>query len=148
MSSTEDRRTPGNKEVIEAVHELMELHLDEQHIDLDKATVELMVTEHRELYDKVAPLARDTNVKVTLIVNEMYGRPQPTTINPEARVGGMAETLVGIDRRMERFEAKASNGGFAVKKMWTQGQWIFFGTLGASFVAMAGTIIAAVIYSM
>lgn len=139
---------PRDEDTIEAVNEGITVHLEKDHAGLGKGAVETMVTEHRELYDEIAPLARDTNTKVTLIVNEMYGRPRPTAVDPEARVGGMAETLVGIDRRMERFEEKASNGGFTVKKMWTQGQWIFFGTLGASFVAMVGTIIAAVIYSM
>jgi hypothetical protein len=137
----EDRRVPGNEAVIEAVAlqigERVEQHVAKYH-RFTGDQLEGMVREHRELYDDVAPLARDTNEKVTLLVNEMYGTPHPTAADPDRRQGGMAETL-------KRLEVSATTGGFKVQRAWSSAQWAFFGTIGASIVAAMTAIVVALI---
>lgn len=136
-----DRRQPGNEEVIEAVALQVAERLDQHVVNYHRFTgdhLEVMVGEHRELYDDVAPLARDTNEKVTLLVNEMYGIPHPTAADPDRREGGMAATL-------QRLEVSATTGGFKVQRSWSSAQWAFFGTIGGSIVAAMTAIVVALI---
>lgn len=134
MTST-DRRVPGNEAVIEAIEGHLDSHIDEYHA-FKAEDLRVMVEEHRELYDDVAPLARDTNLKVTLIVDEMYGTPHPTAVDPEARLtDGWAPVLREL---ME-------DGTFTIKRKWSQGQWAFYGSIGASVIAACTAIVVSVI---
>ena len=129
-----DRRIPGNAEVITAVKDLMGKHVEDKHLDFDKDAILEMYEEHRELYDEVAPLARDTNAKVTLLVDDMYGSPHPTAADPEHREGGWVPVLRSMQEE-----------GINVHRTWSPSQWVFFGSIGAAFITTCGVIIAAVV---
>lgn len=133
-TATGDRRQPGNEELLSAIRSLLGKHVTEKHLDFASEEIQTLVDEHRELYDEVAPLARDTNAKVTLLVDDMYGQPQPTAADPEARDGGWVPVL----RAMQQ-------DGIDVKKKWDRPQWAFFATLGAAFISTCGVIIVAII---
>lgn len=135
VDPTGDRRHPGNADVISAVRSMLGTHVKEKHIDFEHDELNVLVEEHRELYDEVAPLARDTNDKVTLLVNDMYGMPQPTAADPDARDNGGWVTVL---RSMQ-------TDGVKVKKSWTAGQWLFFGTIGAAFITTCGAVISALL---
>ena len=115
--------------------EIMQAHVDRYHA-FEAEELRVMVDEHRELYDDVAPLARDTNCKVNLIVDEMYGTPHPTAIDPEARdEDGWAPVLREL----------MTEGQLTIQRKWSQGQWAFFGTIGGAFVVACGAVVAAVV---
>lgn len=134
-----DRRVPGNEEVITAVHDTLDAHVEEYHA-FKADDLKVMVNEHRELYDEVAPLARDTNTKVNLLVTEIYGQPAPTAADPFHREGGMVELLTEMNTSIKLFSAQAANGGIPTHRKWTTGQWTFYGTIGAAFITMAVSV--------
>ncbi len=105
-----------------------------KNIDFEPDEIRTMVEEHRELYDEVAPLARDTNAKVTLLVDDMYGTPHPTAADPDARDGGWVPVL----RSMQQ-------DGVQIRKTWDKPQWWFFGSIGGTFISTCGVIIVAII---
>lgn len=134
IMTTAERRHPGNEEILEAIKGLLGTHVADKHLNFDKEDIESLVEEHRELYDEVAPLARDTNVKVTLLVDDMYGAPHPTAADPDARDGGWVPVL----RSMQ-------SDGINVKRTWSAGQWLLIATVAASVIAACGSIVVAVI---
>lgn len=140
---TDDRRIPGNEEVIGVIHESMTSHVDEYHA-FNAEELKVMVGEHRELYDDVAPLARDTNAKVNLLVKEIYGTLTPTAADPLHRTGGMVSLLNEMNETMKLFRQQASNGGINTTRKWTSGQWAFYGALATGWFLLIGTIITAI----
>jgi hypothetical protein len=139
-----DRRTPGNEEVIAAISETMDAHVDHYHA-FNAAELKVMVAEHRELYDDVAPLARDTNEKVSLLVKEIYGTLSPTAADPLNRVGGMVDLLTEMNQTITRFGAQAANGGIPTTRKWTPGQWAFYGAIASGWLTLVGVISVAVL---
>ncbi len=105
-----------------------------KNIDFEPDEIRTMVEEHRELYDEVAPLARDTNAKVTLLVDDMYGAPHPTAADPDARDGGWVPVLRSLQQ-----------DGVQIRKTWDKPQWWFFGSIGGTFISTCGVIIVAII---
>lgn len=140
---TDDRRTPGNEEVIEVIQESMTSHLDEYHA-FNAAQLKVMVGEHRELYDEIRPLVENTNRNVNLLVTEIYGMLKPTAADPQHREGGMCELLKQMNDTLEAFKAQAQNGGISTTRRWTSGQWAFYGALATGWFLLVGTVIAAV----
>lgn len=119
-------------------------HVDQYHA-FDAEQLRIMVKEHRELYDDFRPLALDTNKNVNLLVKEIYGTLTPTAADPLHRDGGMIALLEQMNSAIAVFTAQAANGGIPTHRKWTTGQWTFYGTIGAAFVAMATAISVAVL---
>lgn len=138
-----DRRTPGNEEVIAVVQEMMASHEDEFHA-FTASQLKVMVDEHRELYDEVAPIARDTNVKVNLLVKEIYGVLSPTAADPLHREGGMVDLLTRMNATLEAFSKQAKNGGINTTRKWTSGQWAFYSAIATGWFILVAAIFAAV----
>jgi hypothetical protein len=139
-----DRRTPGNEEVIAAMADQMDDHVDHYHA-FNAEQLKVMVTEHRELYDEVAPLARDTNEKVSLLVKEIYGTLVPTAADPLHREGGMVELLTEMNTTITRFGVQAANGGIRTTRKWSPGQWAFYGAVATGWLTLVGVISVAVL---
>lgn len=134
MDNPIERRT-GNKEIIDEIHNSLGQHVDQYHA-FTAEELKVMVDEHRLMFDEDRPLLRDTNVKVSLLVDEIYGVPHPTAANPDERIGGMMEIL-------KEMRDMALNGGFTTRREWTAGQWSFYGALATGWFLLVGTIIAA-----
>lgn len=123
----------------------MEDHKVSSHAGMDKETIEVLVTEHRELYDEVAPLARDTNEKVTLLVDDMYGEPHPTAADPDRREGGWVTTLRSMQQDVHTMQQQSMNGGIKIRRTWSSGQWAFYGSIGGSVIAACGAIVVSLL---
>ena len=145
-----DRRTPGNEEVIEAIDSVIAEHVATEHV-FEVEHLNVLVTEHRELYDQVAPIVRDTNTKmgsierkVDLLIAEMYGAPHPTAADPDHRTGGMVSLLTEMRDSMKAMQGQAGNGGIPVTRKWTGGQWAFYGALASGWFVLVAAVVAAV----
>jgi hypothetical protein len=139
-----DRRVPGNEEVIEAIQKTLDSHVEEYHA-FKADELKVMVNEHRELYDEVAPLARDTNTKVNLLVTEIYGQLVPTAADPFHREGGMCSLLSEMNDTINKFSAQAANGGIHTTRKWTPGQWAFYGAIASGWLTLVGVVSVAIL---
>lgn len=139
-----ERRLPGNAEVIKAISEVLEGHTDKFHA-FNADQLRVMVDEHRELYDDVAPLARDTNEKVTLLVDDMYGEPHPTAADPSLREGGWVTTLRSMQHDVHTMQQQSMDGGIKIRRTWSSGQWAFYGSIGGSFIIAMGAVVVSLL---
>lgn len=145
IMTTAERRHPGNEEILSAIKGLLGKHVDESHIGLEQEQIETLVNEHRELYDEVAPLARDTNEKVTLLVDDMYGEPHPTAADPSLREGGWVTTLRSMQHDVHTMQQQSMDGGIKIRRTWSSGQWAFYGSIGGSFIIAMGAVVVSLL---
>ena len=101
----------------------MEEHVDEYHA-FKKEELERMVGEHAEMVEwirGVRPTIDQIGRDVTLIINEIDGRPSPTAGDPDRREEGLATTMKRIEMTMDSAIAQ----GVTTRREWTNGQWAF-----------------------
>jgi hypothetical protein len=101
----------------------MEEHVDKYHA-FKKEDLVRMVGEHDEVVDwirGVRPTIDQIGRDVTLIINEIDGRPSPTAGDPDRREEGLATTMKRIEATMDSAIAR----GVTTRREWTNGQWAF-----------------------
>ena len=108
-------------------------HIEEYHA-FRKEDLVKMVEEHNEVVEwiqEMGPKIIETNRNVTLMVDDLYGKPDPTVVDPSHREGGMIILLEEIKSVVD----DAIHSGVTTKREWTNGQWAFAAAILSALAA-------------
>ena len=117
--------------IASAIAEGMVLHTTERHA-FSTEDVNILIAEHRELYDGLRP-------DMALVVMALYGKHEPTVVDPDHYTGGLVAEIYILSNQMD---ALVRNGNGPRRR------GVFEYSIAAAVIAASGAFVTAVVVAL